>query len=371
MKQHKFQDLRESNSPYFPELTAAAERVITSGRYLFGPETEAFEAELAKAIGTDHAIGTSNGLDSIRLIFRALIETGRLKKGDRVMVPANTFIASVLPLTDLGLLPQLIDPEEETMAATASLMADRAEADTKAALLVHLYGYPASDEEGLRRLAEKGIIVVEDNAQAIGAATAAGGKAIPTGNAGIASAISFYPGKNIGALGDSGAVCTSDADLAATIRSLGNYGGSKRYYYDYLGYNNRIDELQAAFLRVKLPHIAEERDRRAAVADAYDAAIVNPIVRKAPRPKEGIHGWHQYVVRCARRDELQSFLAEHGVQTLIHYPVAPHQQNCYASAFNGPFPVAERLAAEVLSLPVANISAGEAREIAGIINSFR
>lgn len=370
MKTYKFQDLADSNRSLMPQLEEASRRVIESGRYLHGPETEAFESEIAQHIGTDYAVSTSNGLSAIRLMFRALIETGQLRPGDGVLVPANTFIASILPLTELGLLVQPVDPDYGTMTVTASRMAECATPATRAALLVHLYGYPAWDAEGAEALRSKGILLLEDNAQAIGAAVGTPEGLRPTGSLGIASAISFYPGKNIGALGDAGAVNTDDKKIAQLVEELANYGGSRRYYYDYLGYNNRIDEIQAAFLRVKLPHIGEERSRREAAAKEYLAAIRNPHVTLPPVPTNGLHGWHQFVVRTPRRDELQKYLADNGVQTLIHYPVPPHRQKCYQGLIEGEFPVADRLADEVLSLPIANITPADAREIAEIINRF-
>lgn len=373
MKQHHFQRLAETNSRYADRLKEAANRVIESGWYLTGPETKAFESELAKFAGTRHAVGTANGLEAIRLTFRALLELGRLKPGDGVLVPANTFIASVLPLTQLGLRPQLVDPDYDTMSVNLSMMADAANESTRAALPVHLYGFPAYDREGLDRLREQGIVIVEDNAQAIGAeiTDTVTGNAIRTGSIGHAAATSFYPAKNIGALGDAGAVTTDDPEIAETVRTLSNYGGNRKYHYELLGYNSRMDELQAALLRVKLPDAYAERDRREAAAQAYDHAITNPLVTLPPRRKGFRQAWHQYVVRCSRRDQLAAYLADNGVETMIHYPVPPHLQKCYEGILTGNYPNAEKLAKETLSLPIANLSPADAEEISFIINNFR
>lgn len=369
---YPFQRLSDTNAPYAEALMKAARRVVESGWYLLGNETEALERELAAFTGTNHAIGTANGLEAIRLIFRALIELGRLRPGDSVLVPANTFIASVLPLTQLGLVVRLVDPDPATMSVSLSAMAQAADADTRAVLAVHLYGYPAYDREGFDALRAKGIILVEDNAQAIGAEVFDPVDEIwkRTGSLGLASAVSFYPAKNIGALGDAGAVATSDDELADTVRCLANYGGAVKYHYPLQGYNSRIDEMQAAFLRVKLPYAVRERERREATARAYDEAVSNPGVVLPPRQAGLRQAWHQYVVRCVDRDRLARFLAGHGVETMIHYPVPPHRQECYAGVFPERFPVADRLAGEVLSLPIANVSSSEAREIASFINSF-
>ncbi len=369
---YPFQRLSDTNAYLSDQLMEAARRVVESGWYLLGRETEAFERELADFTGTHYAVGTANGLEAIRLIFRALIETGRLRPGDSVLVPSNTFIASVLPLTQLGLTVRLVDPDPDTMSVNLSSMVRAADTSVRAVVAVHLYGYPAYDPEGLAALHDNGILLVEDNAQAIGAEIfdPADNNWHRTGSLGVASAVSFYPAKNIGALGDAGAVTTSDTELADTIRQLSNYGGSMKYHYPLQGYNSRIDEIQAAFLRVKLPYALEEREHREATAKAYDESISNPAIILPPRHDGLRQAWHQYVVRCQERDRLASFLAENGVETMIHYPIPPHRQKCYQGTLTGDFPVADRLAKEVLSLPIANVSPEEAQEIASIINRF-
>ncbi len=374
MKHYSFQNLADTNNSLVKQIKEAACRVIDSGWYLMGHETRAFETELADSLNIQYAVGTANGLEAIRLTFHALIELGRLAPGDTVLVPANTFIASILPLTQLGLRPRLIDPDPITMSVSYTRMADEAEADptVKGVLPVHLYGFPTFDREGFNRLKERGIVIVEDNAQAIGAEVvdSASGKWVFTGTLGDAAAISFYPAKNIGALGDAGAMVTADSTLADTVRQLSNYGGRVKYHYDYIGYNSRIDEIQAAMLRVKLPYIISERNRRAATAQIYSEAISNPLVSKPFNSPNVRHAWHQYVVRTPRRDNLRAWLEANGVETMIHYPVPPYRQQCYVNTLTGHFPVADRLSEEVLSLPIANTSPTDAEEIASIINKF-
>ncbi len=373
MKYFPFQQLSTTNERFAKELHEAACRVIDSGRYLLGEETHAFETELSQFIGSAHAVATANGLEAIRLIFAAYIEMGRLHPGDGVLVPANTFIASLLPLSQLGLRPLLVDPDARTMSVSLSKFASEITPDVKAVLAVHLYGLPSFTPEGLNYLRSKNIILVEDNAQAIGAEVfdPTTGKTIRTGNMGDAAAFSFYPAKNIGALGDGGAVTTSDSDLAKTIRQLSNYGGSRKYHYDMKGFNSRMDEIQAAFLRVKLPHTMEERERREAAAAAYDSSIEHRDIILPSRHPNLRQAWHQYVVRTPERDRLARFLTAQGVETMIHYPIPPHLQKCYVGQFPGSFPIAEKLATEILSLPIANINSQDAIEIAQIINSFK
>lgn len=372
-KRYNFQQLSESNRALNSELKRAAERVIDSGRYLLGEECREFEREFAEALGTEYAVGTANGLEAIRLIFRGLMELGELKEGDGVAVAANTFIASILPLSQLGLVPQLVEPDYETMSVSFSRLAASANAKTKAVLAVHLYGYPTFDNAGLKALRDKGLLIVEDNAQAIGAEVFDREQGIwrNCGSLGDASATSFYPAKNIGALGDAGAVATSRKELAEVVRELSNYGGSRKYHYDYQGYNSRLDELQAAMLRVKLPYAKAERNKRAAAARIYSDMISHPEIILPPENEDFRQAWHQYVVRTSRREELRKYLEDNGVETMIHYPIPPHKQRCYAGTFKDSYPVAEQLSEEVLSLPIANISEADAKDISLIINRFK
>lgn len=362
-----FCDLAATNAPYAAELKEAAARVIDSGRYLHGPETAALEQELAALCGTRHAVATSNGLDSIRLILRALMELGRLRPGDEVIVPGNTFIASVLPVTELGLTAVMAEPDEATMNLDMDDALRRVTPRTKAVIPVHLYGTPCNDPGFYDEMRQRGIFLLEDNAQALGASVADGR---PTGGLGDASIVSFYPTKNVGGLGDGGAVMTSDPVLAQTVRTLANYGSDRRYHNLYRGYNNRMDEIQAAMLRVKLRHIGRINSRRDEVARLYSAMITNPAIRTPMLAVGDRQVWHQYVVRSKRRDALAAHLEAHGIGTNIHYAVPPHMQPCYAGSIGGGLPVTERLASEVLSLPIADVSDDTARRVAAAANSF-
>lgn len=370
---YKFLDLADSNLPYLADLKAAACRVLDSGRYLCGEETEKLEKEIASYLGAGHAIAVSNGLDAIRLIFRAYIEEGRLQPGDEIIFPANTFIASVLPVTELGLkaIPAPVDPATHNIDFNhlESMITPR----TKGILLVHLYGSPCWDREVCERIRQRGILIIEDNAQALGAEAAEEGfmQSRKCGALADAAAISFYPTKNLGALGDGGMVVTSDARLAKDVRTLAQYGSDRRYHNVYCGYNNRMDELQAAFLRVKLPGLDDENSRRNEVAKTYASCITHPDVTP-PSIFEGERQvWHQYVVRSPRRDELKEWLAAHGVATDIHYPIPPQAQPCYKEIFKDfPADEAQKLADSILSLPIANINPSDAEIIAGIINEF-
>lgn len=374
-KSYTFLDLDLVNRPYMADIRAALDRVALSGRYVGGPEVEAFENELAAATGTRYAVGVSNGLDALRLIFRAYILLGRLKPGDEVLVAANTYVASVLAVSDAGLRPVLVDADGETMNMSADAAARAVTPRTRAILPVHLYGRTCWDEKMKDLVRGHDLIVVEDNAQAIGARSAVSGiddRSHNTGALGHAAAFSFYPTKNIGALGDAGAVTTDDATLAATVRSLANYGSDRRYHNIFKGFNCRLDPLQAAVLRVKLPHLDAIANARNEVATAYLSHIVSPYVRLPLPCLDGDCVWHQFVVRCDSRDELRAFLAANGVQTDINYPLPVHRQPCYVKEFAGcSFPVAERLGDTLLCLPVsACTSVADACEISEIINSY-
>lgn len=375
-KTYTFLDLETVNRPYMGAIKASVGRVVESGRYIGGPENEAFERELARASGTDFAVGVSNGLDALRLIFRAFIVTGRLHPGDEVLVAANTYVASVLAVSDAGLTPVLVEPDELTMNMSAAAARRALTERTRAMLPVHLYGRVCWDED-LKRLArEFNLIVVEDNAQAIGAVSPVSGlddQSHIAGSLGHAAAFSFYPTKNIGAMGDAGAVTTDRGRLADVVRSLANYGSRKRYCNEYQGFNCRLDPIQAAVLNVKLPHLKDVTAARCAVAQTYLDNITNPFVRLPLPAEEGNCVWHQFVIRCDSRDSLRRYLAEHGVQTDINYPEPVHRLPCYEVEFAGQsFPVAERLSRTLLCLPVsACTTPDDAREIAAVINSYK
>ncbi len=371
---YPFLDLGTVNAPYADELKEAAIRVIDSGRYIGGQEVEAFERELAAHTGSVYAVGVSNGLDALRLIFRAYIELGRLAPGDEVIVPANTYIASVLAVTDCGLTPVFVEPDPSTLNLDTSLIEQSISPRTKAILTVHLYGRPCYDELMAEAASRHGLIIVEDNAQAIGADASwpSPRQTTRTGSLGDAAAFSFYPTKNVGAVGDAGAVTTSDADLANAVRALANYGSDRRYHNIYQGFNCRLDPIQAAFLRVKLNHVAEETQRRRALAAVYDTEITNPAVLKPRKDMPDGSVWHQYVVRSDSRDELQAYLTDNGVGTDIHYAVPPHRQPCYGRYASLYLPLTDMLADQVLSLPVsACTSIEDAHSIARIINRFK
>lgn len=378
MNTFPFLDLSTANEPYMNELIEAATRVIRSGRYIGGAECESFEHALATMTRSKHAIGVSNGLDALRLIFRACIETGRMAPGDEVIVPANTYIASILAVSDAGLTPVVVEPDIDTMNLDSSLVESRITGRTKAILVVHLYGRICWDTTLADVAARHSLTVVEDVAQAIGAISPVKGVdgGDRAGAIGHAGAFSFYPTKNVGALGDAGAVTTCDSELAAAVRALANYGSDRRYHNIYRGFNCRLDPIQAAMLNVKLAHTDDENADRFARAMAYHRTIVNPgVIKPMMSGRVTDNVWHQYVVRvdADKRDAFRSRLAERGVETDIHYAVPPHCQPCYAGTLaRGPLPVTERLAAEVVSLPIARgTTVKDASDIARIINEIK
>lgn len=343
-----FLDLKAINAQYRDQLVAAATRVIESGWYIQGTEVAAFEEEFANYCGSKHCIGVANGLDALTLTLRAWKEMGELRDGDEVIVPANTYIASILAITENRLKPVLVEPDEATYNLSLEKTAAAITPSTKAILAVHLYGQIAPMRE-LMALAEKhDLLVLEDAAQAHGASID-GRKA---GSWGHAAGFSFYPGKNLGALGDAGAVTTNDEELARVIRALGNYGSHKKYENLYQGVNSRLDEIQAAMLRVKLRHLDEEIESRRQVAEYYLGQITNPSIQLPATGERESHVWHLFVVRTVRRDKLQKYLAEQGVQTLIHYPLPPHKQDAYHEWANESYPLTEQIHSEVLSLPM-------------------
>lgn len=373
-----FLDLKNLHAPVKHQLHEAARRVVDSGLYINGPENEAFARELGDKLHIGHVVTISNGLDALRLITRAYMESGRLKAGDEVILPSNTYIATLLPLLEFGLTPVLVKPDLSTYGLDWKEAEKVVTAKTKALITVHLYGTPSWDFEIAESLREKGIIIMEDNAQAIGAwvEDPSSGSRIYTGALGDAAAFSFYPTKNIGALGDAGAVATADPELAKTIKALANYGATTRYHNDFVGYNCRMDEIQAAFLRVMLEQLEEMTSRRNHTAREYDRLITNPDLVKPLFHNNLGQVWHQYVVRTPQRNGLKRHLEENGIATDIHYPLALSNQKCVMAVTpnlttKGHSPLeAQRLSDEILSLPIAGLSQQETEHIAATINSY-
>lgn len=347
-----FLDLQKINLLHQEEIEKRLIEVFRSGWYLLGNEVKTFEENLSNFIGAKHAIGVANGLDALRLIFKAYIELGIMQKGDEIIVPANTYIASVLAISDNGLIPVLVEPDINTYNINVSKIEEKITAKTKAILIVHLYGQICFSTE-LKELARKySLKIIEDNAQAIGAVW----NGVKSGNLGNAAGFSFYPGKNLGALGDAGAVTTNDDELAKTIRALANYGSNQKYVNIYQGLNSRLDEIQAAVLDVKLKYIDEENQRRRAIAERYINEIKNQKITLPELPvNSNQHVWHLFVVRTSEREKLQNYLSENGIQTLIHYPIPPHKQQAYKEWSNLSFPITEQIHEEVLSLPISPV----------------
>ena len=374
MTRYKFLDLKDANAPYMDEIREAVDRVVTSGRYIGGEENRQLEDTLARQAGVSHAVGTGNGLDALRLIFRALVIQGRLKKGDGVIVAANTYIASILAILDAGLTPIMAEASLDTLNLDTTRLDSYDRFNPKAILTVHLYGRACYDEAMKEYARKHNLVIVEDNAQAIGATAPVNGLSGTnvTGGLGDAAAFSFYPTKNIGALGDAGAVTTPDRELAETVRALANYGSDTRYHNIYEGFNSRLDPVQAAVLNVKLPHLAEENTRRDSLARIYLDEIDNPLVMLPSLPAKGIHVWHQFVVRTDRRDYFRDYLASNGIATDIHYATPPHRQPAlsYMAALH--LPTTDLIASTVVSLPITrSTSPDDARAIAGIINGYK
>lgn len=364
----KFLDLQKINLAYQQEIEEKLLNTFRSGWYLLGNEVRVFEENLAKYIGVRHAIGVANGLDALRLILRAYLELGLMQKGDEIIVPANTYIASVLAISDNGLVPVLIEPDPENYNIDISKIEEKVTSKTKAIMIVHLYGRVVFSED-LKSTAEKyKLKIIEDNAQAIGAEW----DGIKTGNLGDASGFSFYPGKNLGALGDAGAVTTNDDNLAKTIRALANYGSNQKYINIYQGLNSRLDEIQAAILDVKLKYIDIENERRRKIAESYLSNINNPKIILPQLPEsDKEHVWHLFVIRTQERARLQNYLTENGVQTLIHYPIPPHKQEAYREWNDLSFPVTEQIHEEVLSLPISPVmSDDDVKLIIQTLNMF-
>lgn len=363
-----FLDLKAINAQYRDELVDACTRVIDSGWYIGGSELEQFEQQFANYCGTKYAIGVANGLDALILTLRAWKELGKLKDGDEVIVPSNTYIASILAISANNLTPVLVEPCVDSFNIDPKKVEAAITSKTKAILPVHLYGQLA-DMPAIMAIAKRHeLLVLEDSAQAHGASL----DVKRAGSWGDASGFSFYPGKNLGALGDSGAITTSDEELANTLRALRNYGSHEKYKNLFQGVNSRLDEIQAAMLNVKLSHLDNEITHRRKVANAYLEGLNNKAIILPKKEDDSAHVWHVFVIRCERRDELQKYLADNGVQTLIHYPIPPHKQQAYEEWNDMSYPISEKIHAEVLSLPIGpTMSFDDANKIIQICNEFQ
>jgi len=380
-----FLSLKDITAKYADEIHQAVQRVVDSGWYLQGEENERFEQHYSEYIGTKYCIGCANGLDALIWIYRAYLELGIMQPGDEVIVPANTYIASVLAITENGLKAVLVEPNPETLELDDSKIEDAITPRTKSILLVHLYGRCAYTEKIGEICKKYNLRLVEDNAQAHGCYTPVVNtkeelqlstlnfQLKRTGSIGEAAGHSFYPGKNLGALGDGGAVTTNNKELADCIRALANYGSQKKYVFKYCGRNSRLDEIQAAVLDVKLRHLDEDNRLRQQAAAYYYDNIKNPLIKFPARMPDENNVYHLFPVLCEHRDELQQYLKENGVQTLIHYPIPPHLQECYKGEWGEvSLPITERLAQQELSLPISQVmSECDLEVVVNTINRWR
>ena len=373
-----FLDLKKINEPYETAFQEKLKTVLASGWYILGNEVKEFEASFAKYCGTQYCIGTGNGLDALVLIFKAYIELGKLQKGDEVIVPANTYIASILAIAQVNLVPVLVEPKIETYNIDPHLIQEKITLKTKAILVVHLYGQLAEMEQINAIACENNLLVIEDAAQAHGAISPLipegemneQGK-VPLSLAGAAAAYSFYPGKNLGAVGDAGAVTTNDPELAKTIQSLRNYGSETKYYNDYIGINSRLDELQAAFLNVKLPFLDADNDKRRRIAYRYLSEIKNEKITLPFWDLSSSHVFHLFVIRIQNRTNLQDYLYQNGIQAAIHYPMPPHRQKALKQFNNLSLPITEKIHDEVLSLPISSLlTVDEISYIVNVLNKY-
>jgi len=365
----KFLDLQKINLSHQAEIEDRLLKTFRSGWYLLGNEVKKFEENLAKYIGSKYAIGVANGLDALRLILRAYIEMGVMKAGDEIIVPANTYIASILAISDNGLVPVLVEPSLDNYNIDITQIEKKITTKTKGILIVHLYGRVVFSDQLREVASNNGLKIIEDNAQAIGAKW----RNISTGNLGDAAGFSFYPGKNLGALGDAGGITTNDEELSKTIRAVANYGSNQKYVNIYQGLNSRLDEIQAAVLDVKLKYIDAENDRRKEIAARYIAEIKNANIILPENPSDTAeHVWHIFIIRTENREKLQNYLTDNGVQTLIHYPIPPHKQEAYKEWNNLSFPITEKIHNEVLSLPISPVmDEDEVNTIINCLNAFK
>ena len=356
-----FLNLKKLNQPFEVAFQKKMKQFLEGGWYILGNEVKQFETDFATYCGTKHCIGVGNGLDALVLIFKAYIHLGKLEKGDEVIVPANTYIASVLAILQADLVPVLVEPKLETYNINPEAIEAKITSKTKAILPVHLYGQ-LCEMIAINEIAQKhNLLVVEDAAQAHG---------LPFLGS-HARAFSFYPGKNLGALGDAGCITTDDSDLAKVLFALRNYGSEQKYYNEYLGVNSRLDEIQAAFLNVKLPHLDKENAVRKSIAKRYLTEIQNPKIHLPKCDDFEKHVFHLFVIRTANRNELQEYLKQNGIETLIHYPVPPHQQKALSAWQSLSFPITEAIHREVLSLPMSPVlTESEVDYIIQILNQY-
>lgn len=404
----KFLDIQKITESFEPELSLAISRVIKRGWFLFGEEVISFEKEYSEYIGSKHCIGVANGLDALRVILKGYIEMGIMQQGDEVIVPANTYIATILAITDNRLKPVLVEPAINTYNIDISLIEKHITPRTRAIMIVHLYGQACWSSQLEEIAARFNLKIIEDNAQATGAMIANDTELRVnrkddtlssvscalrrTGSLGHAAGHSFYPGKNLGALGDAGAVTTDDDELASVVRALTNYGSTKKYVNEYQGLNSRLDEIQAAVLRVKLPRLDADNQHRRKIAQYYIDNITNPdvilpqILGSEPgarsseednpvpctiRPMQFSHVWHLFVIRYVHRDELQKYMTTNGIHTLIHYPIPPHEQKAYKEWNGMNLRVTEQIHQQVLSLPISQVMTNyEAASVAECLNRF-
>ena len=326
MDKISFLELKEINSKYINAISEHCEKTMRSGWYINGTQKKQFEEDLARYNKLPYAIGTSNGYDSLRLIFKSLIMTGKLKIGDHVIVPSNSFVASALAISENGLIPKFVDVNKDDFLICQNSLIDKTTNKVKAILIVHLYGQICWSNELKQIIERHNLIVVEDNAQAIGAEL----NGVKSGAIGIASAFSFYPGKNLGAMGDGGAICTKDLELYQIMKAASNYGASNKYTHDILGDNCRLDEIQAAVLNIKLPHLNDENTIRRSIAKKYTEGIKNENIQLPKLPLAPLsHVWHLYVIQVENRKEFQEFMKMNGIETMIHYPIPIHKQQAY------------------------------------------
>ncbi|HQZ24566.1 MAG TPA: DegT/DnrJ/EryC1/StrS family aminotransferase [Flavobacterium sp.] len=367
----KFLDLKKINAPYETAFQEKLKSVLESGWYILGNEVAAFETNFANYCQTKYCIGVGNGFDALVLIFKGYIQLGKLQKGDEVIVPANTYIASILAILEADLVPVLVEPKLETYNLNPDLISEKITSKTKAILAVHLYGQLAEMEKINAIAIQNNLLVIEDAAQAHGAIS----NFRKSGNLSNAAAFSFYPGKNLGALGDGGAVVTNDSELAKVIQSLRNYGSEAKYQNEFIGVNSRLDELQAAFLNVKLPNLDAENTIRKAIAKRYLSEIKNDKIVLPTLSLRGTtqsnHVFHLFVIRTENREKLQQYLLENGIQTMIHYPIAPHKQKAFSSWNDLSFPITEKIHNEILSLPISPVMTDdEVGFVISILNKY-